>query len=237
MSDTDGRTVVQYVFGLPDGSTRSFSVEVGPDRVDRGSDEPPSWAALDFCKCPHCPLDAAEEPFCPAAVSIASLAEAVDGLRSYDIVSLKVTTPERSFSFSPVPLQAGLKSLMGLVLPTSGCPHTAFFRPMARFHVPLATMEESAYRVASMYMLGQWMRQDQGAEAQFDFDGLNHLYDQVKVVNKHLSKRLEEFKTDASKNAVALLYVLAELLPRMLEDSLAPIRPLFASYFAQDEIP
>ena len=235
MVDADSGTTVQYEFGLPDGSTRSFSVEVGPDPVDSGPAEPPAWTALDFHKCPHCPLDAAEEPFCPAAVSIASLAEAVEGLWSYDIVSLKVRTPERSFSFSPVPLQAGLKSLMGLVLPTSGCPHTAFFRPMARFHVPLATMEENAYRVASMYMLGQWIRQDQGAEAQFDFDGLNHLYDQVKVVNKHLSKRLEEFKTDASKNAVALLYVLAELLPRMLEDSLAPIRPLFASYFAEDE--
>jgi len=60
-------------------------------------------------------------------------------------------------------------------------------------------------------------------------------YDQVKVVNKHLSKRLEEFKTNASKNAVALLYVLAELLARMLEDFLAPIRILFASYFSEDE--
>ena len=124
---------------------------------------------------------------------------------------------------------------MGLVLPMSGCPHTAFFRPMARFHVPLATMEESAYRVASMYMLGQWIRQDEGAEANFDFDGLSHLYDQVKIVNHHLHKRLEDFTTDASKNAVALLYVLAQMLPRMLDDSLAPIRPLFASYFAEDE--
>ncbi len=235
MSDTDGRTEVEYVFGLPDGSTRSFSVEVGPDPVDSGPAEPPSWAALDFHKCPHCPLDTAEEPFCPAAVSIASLADAVEGLWSYDLVSLEVTTPERSFSFSPVPLQAGLKSLMGLVLPTSGCPHTAFFRPMARFHVPLATMEENAYRVASMYMLGQWIRQDGGAEAQFDFDGLNHLYDQVKVVNHHLHKRLEEFTTDASKNAVVLLYVLAQMLPKILDDSLAPIRPLFASYFGEDE--
>ena len=59
MSDADGKTVVQYVFGLPDGSTRSFSVEVGPDRVDSGPAEPPPWAALDFHKCPHCPLDVA----------------------------------------------------------------------------------------------------------------------------------------------------------------------------------
>lgn len=236
MSDADERTLVQYEFGLPDGSIRSFSVEVGPDRVDSGPAEPPSWAALDFHKCPHCPLDAAEEPFCPAAMSIASLAEAVDGLWSYDMVSLKVRTPERFYSFTPVSLQGGLQSLMGLVLPTSGCPHTAFFRPMARFHVPLATVQENAYRVASMYMLGQWIRQDEGAEANFDFDGLNHLYDQVKVVNHHLHKRLEEFPTDVSKNAVALLYVLAQMLPRILDDSLAPIRPLFASYFAEDEI-
>ena len=237
MADADSRTTVQYEFGLPDGSTRSFSVDVGPDRVDSGPAEPPSWAALDFHKCPHCPLDTSEEPFCPAALSIASLVEAVEGLWSYDVVSLKVRTPERFFSFSPVPLQAALQSLMGLVLPTSGCPHTAFFRPMARFHVPLATMEENAYRVASMYLLGQWMRQDYGADAEFDFDGLSHLYDQVKVVNQHLSKRLEEFETDASKNAVARLFVLAELVPKMLDDSFESIRPLFASYFAEDETP
>ena len=54
-------------------------------------------------------------------------------------------------------------------------------------------------------------------------------------MNHHLHKRLEDFTTDASKNAVALLYVLAQMLPRMLDDSLAPIRPLFASYFAEDE--
>ena len=160
MSGARGRTLVQYEFGLPDGSSRSFSVEVGPDRVDSGPAEPPPWAALDFHKCPHCPLDVAEEPFCPAAMSIASLAEAVDGLWSHDMVSLKVRTPERFHSFTPVSLQGGLQSLMGLVLPTSGCPHTAFFRPMARFHVPLATVEENAYRVASMYMLGQWICKD-----------------------------------------------------------------------------
>lgn len=234
MSDADA-TVVQYEFGLPDGSTRSFSVEVGSDRMDRGSTEPPPWAALDFHKCPHCPFDAAEEPSCPAAASIASLTEAVDGLWSHDLVSLTVTTPERSHSFSEVQLQSGLQSLMGLLLPMSGCPHTDFFRPMARFHVPLATMEESAYRVASMYLLGQWIRQDEGAEPNFDFDGLNHLYDQVKIVNHHLHKRLEEFTTDASKNAVVLLYVLAQMLPKLLDGSLATIRPLFASYFTEDD--
>ena len=115
MSCARGKTRVQYEFGLPDGSTRSFSVEVGPDRVDSGPAEPPPWAALDFHKCPHCPLDVAEEPFCPAAMSIASLAEAVDGLWCHDMVSLKVRTPERFYSFTPVSLQ-----LRGESVATSG---------------------------------------------------------------------------------------------------------------------
>ena len=115
MSCARGKTRVQYEFGLPDGSTRSFSVEVGPDRVDSGPAEPPPWAALYFHKCPHCPLDVAEEPFCPAAMSIASLAEAVDGLWCHDMVSLKVRTPERFYSFTPVSLQ-----LRGESVATSG---------------------------------------------------------------------------------------------------------------------
>ena len=44
-----------------------------------------------------------------------------------------------------------------------------------------------------------------------------------------------EYTTDASKNAVSLLYVLSQMWPRMLSDSLAPIRPLFASHLAEDE--
>jgi hypothetical protein len=95
---------------------------------------------------------------------------------------------------------------MGLVLPMSGCPRTAFFCPMAR--VPRATMEEGAHRVASMYMLGQWMRQDEGAEANLDFEGLEHLYDRVRVVNQQLHKRLQNYT-----------------------------RPLFAAYLAEDETP
>jgi hypothetical protein len=38
---------------------------------------------------------------------------------------------------------------------TSGCRYTAYFKPMARFHLPFANEEETAYRAISMYLLSQ----------------------------------------------------------------------------------
>lgn len=231
MSDAADKTIVLYHIGLPDGSMKSFAASVGPEAAPAPDDDPPDWAALDFHKCDHCPLSSVEHPWCPAAASIARLVAAFDELWSYDTVSLDVTTPERTFVFDQIQLQDALRSLMGLVLPTSGCPHTAFFRPMARFHVPLSSVEETIYRAASMYLLGQWMRRSQGHAVDFDLDGLTELYERVAVVNRQLHKRLSEaVSTDASQNAVALLGVFSQFLPMAVDESLAPLRPLFDSY-------
>ena len=55
---------------------------------------------------------------------------------------------------------------------TSGCPHMDFFKPMARFHLPLANAEETVYRATSMYLLAQYFLQREGKEADMELEGL-----------------------------------------------------------------
>ncbi len=226
----DSRTVA-YHFELPDGSVRQFAVPVGAGALMPAGVEPPAWAELDVHKCPHCPLETAESPWCPAALSISEVVEAFGDLWSHQIISLTVITPERSFMFEDVQLQDALRSFMGLVVATSGCPHTGFFRPMARFHMPMSSVEETVYRATSMYLLGQWFRGSERGDGELDLSGLTELYNRVKVVNVHLHRRLgAAVETDSSQNAVALLGTFSQLLPMAVEKSLAPLRPLFESY-------
>ncbi len=162
---------VLYRFRLDDGSIREFSVATGPrppDRASGASASRPEWTALAHNQCPHCPLAREVHPWCPAALAIADLVEAFDGLPSFETVSLEVQAPDRTFRFEGVSLQKALGSLMGLLIPSSGCPHTAFLQPMARFHLPLSTVNETIYRSASMYLLAQWMRRSAGLEPDFD---------------------------------------------------------------------
>lgn len=225
---------VLYRFRLDDGSVRDFTVHTGPRSPappDRGPAAYPGWTVLAHNQCPHCPLDADADDRCPAAVAIADLVEAFDGLPSFETVSLDVETPARLCRFESVSLQSALGSLMGLLLPTSGCPHMAFLQPMARFHLPLSSVEETVYRSASSYLLAQWMRRSSGMGADFDLAGLTRLYERVQVVNRYLHGRLKGAVTsDSSQNAVAMLDVLAQYLPMAVEESLADILPLFSAY-------
>ena len=81
----------------------------------------------------------------------------IDGfadLVSYDKVRVTVESEERSV-VATLSAQQALASLMGLIMASSGCPRTAVFRPMARFHLPFSSESETAYRVAAMYLLAQ----------------------------------------------------------------------------------
>ena len=73
-----------------------------------------------------------------------------------------------------------------------GAPHTAFFKPMAAFHLPIANAEETLYRAASMYMLGQYFVHKKGGEADLDLVGLVKVYEDLEILNVHLAKRVRE---------------------------------------------
>jgi hypothetical protein len=224
---------IQYRLHFTDDSERLFELHLDRQTlqlIPADANEYPSWTTLDNHRCPHCPLDAKTHPHCPAACAITDIVSVSDDQFSYTQVNVEVRTPERLVT-AETTLQRAVSSLIGLALATSGCPHTAFFKPMARFHLPFASEEETIYRATSMYLLAQYFRRKQGDEADMDLSGLAEIYRNLQVVNMHMARRLRAASDkDATVNAVVILDMFAKALPYTIDESLQEIRYLFSSY-------
>jgi hypothetical protein len=106
---------------------------------------------------------------------------------------------------------------------------------MARFHLPLASEEETAYRVASMYLLAQHFVGEAGGAPE-GLEGLTRMYDAVHKVNVAVSKRLRAAtKTDSSVNALVMLDLFAIGIPFGIDEALSKIRALFGGYLAHSQ--
>jgi hypothetical protein len=223
---------VRYAFTLPDGRRLELAFEfderfelVLPPRAAW-----PEWTRLDFNGCDDCPLRAGAAPRCPLAASLVEVVEAAGALVSHTTVEVEVTFGGRKTTLT-APAMDALRSLMGMLIPASGCPRTAFFRPMARFHVPLSGPEETLYRATSMFRLAQHLRQSRGLAPEEGLAGLAAIYGALNVVNRHLAERLRAAcEKDSALNAVALLDVFAQLLPMQLDEPLDELAVLFAAY-------
>jgi len=193
---------------------------------------PPAWTRLDFHQCSGCPLAVGESPHCPAAVRLATVIDRFADVVSYDQITVAVETEERTIS-TQTSAQQGLASLIGLVLASSGCPQTAVFRPMARFHLPFSSETETTYRVATMYLMAQHFAAREGRERDIDLRDLAMVYRGVHQVNVGLVQRLRAAThQDAIVNAVVLLDVYTSLVPAALDEMLDEIKPAFDALLA-----
>lgn len=201
--------------------------------ADPAAAEPPAWTRLECEQCSHCPLNPADKPHCPAAIALVALLAFCRDLSSFEEVALEVTTPERTVH-KDTTAQRAVSSLMGLLLAASGCPRLAFLRPMARFHLPLASSEETVYRAASMYLLAQYFRQRRGLPMDLSLAALSELYDDAHRVNMAFAKRLRfAIERDSSLNAVVILDLFARTLPISIDEQLAEVECLFTPYLEE----
>lgn len=224
---------ITYRFIYEHDKTHQYSLQLNPQTLEIISSSGltnSTWGKLEFNQCPNCPLDSTSSPICPVANNLGMLVNNSNELQSHNQVYLEVITNERVVS-ADTTVQRGLSSLLGLILATSDCPHTRFFRPMARFHLPLASEEETTYRAASMYMLAQYFRANEGKPADIELAGLADIYQQLQMVNQALGKRLRAASdSDATVNAVVLLDLLAKTLPHSITDMLQELRHLYSAY-------
>ncbi len=226
---------IEYRFSLPDGSREIFHFELLAENlelVEMPSPSPlPEWTRLSFYQCPNCPLTEAEHAYCPYAAKISHVVNRFDRLLSYERIYMDVITKERVIS-QATSAQQGVSSLLGLIIANSGCPHTNFFRPMARFHLPLANVEETIWRAASMYLLSQYFLKKEGKNVACDLSGLEAIYKNIHVVNRAVSDRLRSAShSDLPANAVILLDVYAMNFPYRIDTILRGIRQLFLPFF------
>lgn len=194
----------------------------------------PAWVELPFKQCNHCPLNTGTHSHCPLALHLVDVVERLHDTRSIDEVQLTVVTAERKVS-QTTQLQQALSSMLNLISSTCGCPKGEKLRPLARFHLPLATEEESAFHVSGMFLLAQYLLNTERGSGQFSFSDLSTQYEELHTVYRAIASRIQ-FATDSDslKNAIALQDMHATLIPLLLEDQLAEIRGLFSAYLPQD---
>jgi hypothetical protein len=222
----------EYIFTFKNQTRETFVIKVDDETLQlvNATERRPPWTALPFRQCAHCPLEAAAHPHCPAALHLVNIVHGFESLTSHDELEVEIRTEERII-FQKTTAQRGIGSMMGLVLATSGCPHTAFFRPMARFHLPLASEEETIYRASSMYFLAQYFRYQCHEKIDLELEGLTEIYRNIQIVNKTIAERIRAAtETDSSINAVIFLDMYAKAMPYVIRDALEEIRHLFRPY-------
>jgi len=231
---------ISYLFKL--GEQRREIFELCMDAanltlINKASSDLPEWTNLEFHQCSHCSLTSELHPHCPVAVSLSTVIGRFDNVVSYDEIGLEVTTGERKVS-QHTTAQRGLSSLLGLLFASSGCPHTNFLKPMACFHLPLASEKETIFRAAGMYLLAQYFRKKNGQESDLELVGLKQMYNNLHLLNTMIAKRLRSIvSADSSVNAVILLDMFTNLMPFVIEDHLDEIKNLFEAYLLDSDMP
>jgi len=210
MTATTQRKTVQfgYTFAFADGSERKFDVTLDFETLQMVCAERaelPDWTRLEFCQCENCPLDRATHPRCPVAVNLVDLIECFRTATSFDEVEVRVESKNRQY-VAQTSLQKGIGALIGLIMVTSGCPILNRLRPMVDTHLPFMTLEESTYRIISMYLTAQYFVHKTGGTPDWDLKGLLQFLKETHNVNVGFSERLRSIRVrDASLNAVVNL--------------------------------
>jgi hypothetical protein len=204
----------RYRITFNDGSKKAIAVKLHPESLDLVHEEPPpapDWTKLGFHKCPNCPLDEETHPRCPVAVNLVDVIDTFPGRRSFEEVHVIVEGPNRTYA-KHTTLQATVSSLLGLFMPTSGCPILNKLRPMVEMHLPFQSREETVFRMISMYLFVQHILHKGGREADWELKGLvNHL-EEIGRVNKAFCQRLKAMAdaADVSADALVVLSTLGE---------------------------
>jgi len=228
-----------YSFQLPAGGERLFDVYLDADTLElvpaKGMPKPP-WTKLKYFQCANCPLGNDIEE-CPVAVSLATLVETFKDAISFENTTVRVTTEERAYEKATT-LQKGLSSIIGIYMVTSNCPVMDQLRPMVRFHLPFASMDETIYRAVAMYLVAQHFIAREGGKADFALEDLGRVYRGVHAVNRGMASRLRAAtRQDAIVNAIVLLDVYSSLVPAAIHDILAEIKPAFAALLNESTPP
>lgn len=213
-------TALAYVFRFADGHEVELKLRFDADmRLEQRAEE--TWTSLDYHRCPHCPLPPGIR-HCPFAAGLAPFLGGFDGLDSFARVQVMVRTAQRVIVAERA-VQHGLASLIGLIGATSGCPRLDFFRPMARFHLPFSSEEETLVRALSMHLLDDLVNGRPPA-----LDTLTADYEGAALVNRSMADRIRAaFRRDAVVNALVTLDAYAQAVPCVIEDRLEELAHIF----------
>jgi hypothetical protein len=231
MSKADNSLVYRYKFSFENGSAREFVITLDYKTLrctDSPVQNPPEWARLQHNQCPNCPLNERTHPHCPIALNLVEVVNFFKDLVSYEKTYMSIESGSRTY-IGKVPLQEAIKSLVGIYMVTSGCPVLDPLRPGMRIHIPFPDMDESMYRLISMYLLSQYFIYKAGGRPDWELKNLLSMCNDIQTVNRSFFRRLRALKLkDASLNALVALDSIAAYTASFLEDgSLGDLKKLF----------
>ncbi len=192
----------------------------------------PEWTALGHYQCDNCPLKSEEHPACPIAARMVRLADEFADLPSTEIADITISNEDRQYH-KEAPIQYGVRSMLGVVMVTSGCPVMDKLRPMVYTHLPFPTMHETLYRAMAMYLVAQFLKFKRGEEPDWELNDLVHIYDDIAKVNQAFGERLASIHCeDTSLNALANLDCHGNYTAMSInENYLVELEELFHPYF------
>lgn len=233
MRDVPQFITYKYIFEPDNGSKKEFTIKLDGltlNRIDDNPSPPPQWATLKYMQCGNCPYDSDKEIYCPMAIGMVDLIETFKDTVSHNEGLVTVITLERTIS-KRTTMQEGLSSLIGIYMVTGRCSVMDFLKPMVRYHLPFASINETIYRATSMYLLGQYFINKQGKQPDWTLKKLTNIYKEIARLNRDTSQRIRMASNeDASINALVILDVFAKILPFSIEDTLEKLEYLYASY-------
>ena len=225
---------LEYEFTLGNGVRKRFLVCLQKPRL--GLVLPrratlPGWTCLSYHRCPNCPLDPTRHPHCPVAANLVDVIESFRDCASTEEAQIVIRHSSREYH-RRAPLQYGISSLMGLYMVTSGCPILDKLRPMVQTHLPFATLEETTYRLVSMYLLAQYFLHQRGRRVDWKLHELVRLCEDINQVNQAFAGRILSINPrDASLNAIVNLDCVPTLTALSItRDSLKGLESLFGVY-------
>jgi len=220
----------KYQFNFPDGHQKDFTVDFNNKSLQAElvtENNYPDWTQLEFHQCKNCPLTSEDYLYCPLAVNLVPIIYWCKDLLSYDKVDITVTSAERQVC-AHTSLQRAISSLLGLLMSSSACPKMKFLRPLARFHLPLATHEETIFRAVSATFLKKYFDHEENKNDEDSLLELKAQYKELQDLNRYIADRIRgATKRDAAVNAIVLLDVLSKSVSFSIDDSLQQIRYLF----------
>ena len=221
----------KYYFIFGNGHKLSISIKLNEETLKYEPDDirPSSWTKLDYNKCSNCPLNSSEHKECPLALNLSAVVPQFSDIHSFDNVHVMVETYDRTFSKN-TSMQNALSAMLGILMVTSDCPNMESLKPMVRFHLPFATVEETVFRSVSTYLLGQYFRYKKGKQPDWDLKALKDNYNKIQIVNHGMAKRMRSIADkDANVNALVVLDIFAKELPFSIEQSLKQLEYLYSS--------
>ena len=103
-----------------------------------------------------------------------------------------------------------------------------FLKPMARFHLPFSTAEETIVRSVSMYLLHQYFVANPSIRYDLRHEQLETHYENIPKVNDGILERIKGVAlNNAGVNALMVLQGFADLLTMAIAKDLSKIEPLF----------